>query len=75
MASQMKLTLTLLHEGELLNVLDDLRNQAPAWISLRACQITRQKTSPTAAVQPATNAAIQAECTLEWLTIEQGSNT
>ena len=36
MASQMKLTLTLLHEGELLQVLDDLRNQAPAWISLRA---------------------------------------
>ena len=75
MASQMKLTLTLLHEGELLNVLDDLRNQAPAWISLRTCQITHQKTSPAVAVQPATNAAIQAECTLEWLTIKQGSNT
>ncbi len=75
MASQMKLTLTLLHEGELLQVLDDLRNQAPAWISLRACQITRQKMSPVAAVQPTANAAIQAECTLEWLTIKPGSST
>jgi hypothetical protein len=74
MASQMKLNLSLLHEGELIDVLDELRNQAPAWVSLRACQITRHPAQSVSGEKSSANATIDAECTLEWLTIKSSSS-
>ncbi|MCK9989773.1 MAG: hypothetical protein RugAbin2_00787 [Rugosibacter sp.] len=74
MASQMRLSLSLLHEGELINVLDELHNQAPAWVSLRSCQITRHPMQPEPGAKSSANATIDAECTLEWLTIKSSSN-
>lgn len=79
MASQMKLSLALLHEGELINVLDAIHRQAPAWVSLRACQISRHQLLPEPGSKPneprSTNATIKAECTLEWVTMKQGGST
>ncbi len=62
MASQMRLHMRLLHEGDLLNVLNDLRAMAPALIQVRACKIGHS-----------TDAQLAAECTLEWITFKEAA--
>jgi hypothetical protein len=62
MASQMRLRMRLLHEGDLLNVLDDLRATAPALIQVRGCKIDHSDSTQ-----------LKAECTLEWITVKEGA--
>lgn len=62
MASQMRLRMRLLHEGDLLNVLADLRATAPALIQVRECKIDHSA-----------DAQLNAECTLEWITFKEAA--
>lgn len=68
-ASDMHLRLTLLHEGDLLGFIDDLRANAPALIQVRRCAISRPAESPT---EHAT-ARLAADCTLEWITLSEAA--
>lgn len=69
MASQMKLQLQLLHEGELLAVLGDLRDAVQAMIQVRSCVVERNSAG---SGERARNAQIRADCTLEWITLREG---
>ena len=69
MASQMKLQLHLLHEGELLGFLAELRKSVEAMIQVRSCVIERL---PPSKVDRSTNAQLRADCTLEWITLREG---
>lgn len=63
-ASQMQLRLPLLHEGDLLGFIADLRANAPAWIQVRRCAIERSPNIPADRAA----ARLAADCTLEWIT-------
>lgn len=65
-ASSMKLTMSLLHEGDLLTFLDDLRATGNAYHSVQRCAMTRS-----GAVGAPTSLAprVQAECTVDLVTI------
>lgn len=69
MASRMQLQVHLLHEGELLVLLQDIRNAVQALIQVRSCSIDR--IAPGAATR-GSNAQLKAECTLEWITLKEG---
>ena len=69
MASQMRLQIQVLHEGELLAFLADLRNTVQALLQVRSCAIERIAPSGT---QRANNAQLKAECKLEWITLREG---
>jgi hypothetical protein len=64
--SQMNLSLGLLHEGELLRLLDDLSQQPDALVQARHCRLTRQ-----GSMDSNESAALKAECELDWLSISQ----
>lgn len=68
MSSPMRLQAHLLHEGELLALLDDIRNSVQALIQVRSCSMER--------ITPATasrtsSAQLKAECALEWITLKE----
>jgi hypothetical protein len=64
--SPMGLRLPLLHEGDLLGLLAQLQERAPALVQPRSCQIDRQVlASDRLGIQP----NLQAVCTLHWITI------
>jgi len=67
--SAMKLELALLHEGDLLTFLDDLRNAGNAYVSVRRCNVTRSggATSPTAT--PTLTPRLRAECQVDLITV------
>lgn len=67
-ASRMKLSLGLLHEGELLRLLDDLARRPDAILHPRNCQLQRN-----ASPQPNEHAALRAECELDWITVTPSS--
>jgi len=69
MASQMRLQIQVLHEGELLAFLADLRNTVQALLQVRSCAIERIALNGT---QRANNAQLKAECKLEWITLREG---
>lgn len=69
MASQMRLTMQLLHEGDLLGFLDDLHTAAPALIQVRTCAIERVTRNP---AERAASTQLTAECVLEWITLKEG---
>jgi len=69
MASQMKLQLQILHEGELLAFLAELRESVQALIQVRSCALERIPASNT---DRGRNAQIKADCTLEWITLKEG---
>ena len=69
MASQMKLQMQLLHEGELLAFLAELRESVQALIQVRSCTIERVPASNT---ERGRNAQLKADCTLEWITLKEG---
>lgn len=64
MASTVRLHGGLLHEGDLVGLLDDLRHQVPAHTLLRGCQILR---APAGGAQ-----ALRIECELDWITLQGG---
>jgi len=64
--SPMGLRLPLLHEGDLLGLLAELKARAPAVVQPRTCQVERQAlATDRLGVQP----TLQAVCTLQWITI------
>lgn len=68
MSSQMRMRVHLLHEGELLTLLADLRNAVRALVQVRAC--TLERLAPDNADR-GSNAQLAAECTLEWITLKE----
>lgn len=68
MASSMRLQLNLLHEGELLAFLTELRNSVQALIQIRSCTLERLPPSRT---DRGIGAQIKAECNLEWITLKE----
>ena len=73
MASQMRLQIHLLHEGELLGFLADLRSDlrgaVEAVVLVRSCAIERLESS---AADRGSKAQLKAECILEWITLKEG---
>jgi len=69
MASQMRLQAELLHEGELLAFLADIRNSVNALVQVRSCSMERISA---AAPSRVSTAQIKADCTLEWITLKEG---
>lgn len=65
-ASRMKLQMRLLHEEDLTRLLDDLRQQAPALIQVKRCDMSRLPTSGGDVLQ---QGLLQADCLLDWLTL------
>jgi hypothetical protein len=68
MASTMKLRLQLLHEDDLLGLLDDLRKAVHARLLVRDCTIERQSVAP---AESGLAAQLRAECTIDWLTLRE----
>lgn len=65
-ASNMKVDVALLHEGDLLAFLRDLRDSGNAFYSVKRCQITRTGTAATgASIVP----RLRAECDIDLITI------
>ncbi|MFC5300200.1 hypothetical protein [Azospira restricta] len=64
-SSAMRLQMKLLHEGDLLGFIDDLRAQAQATVRVRSCTVRR---SDRPAATPDDAAGLDADCTLEWIT-------
>ena len=64
--SAMRLQMKLLHEGDLLNFINDLRAKAKAYVRVRGCNVTR---IPRAGHVEGDFALLNAECELEWITI------
>lgn len=65
-SSTMRLRMKLLHEGDLINFVNDLKIQAKAQIRVRSCNVSRvSRTNMTEGEV----ALLIAECELEWLTI------
>ncbi len=73
MSSQMRLQIHLLHEGELLAFISDLRadlrNTLQALVLVRSCAIERLAPGST---DRGSKAQLKAECTLEWITLKEG---
>lgn len=65
-ASTMKVDIALLHEGDLLTFLRDLRDSGNAFYSVKRCQIVRTGTAATgASIVP----RLRAECEIDLITI------
>jgi hypothetical protein len=65
-ASTMKVELALLHEGDLLNFLDDLRQSGNAYYAIKHCSIARTGLAPAVAgLAP----RLRAECEIDLITI------
>lgn len=69
-ASPMKLQLQLLHEEDLTRLLDDLRQRAKALIQVKRCAISRL---PRNDAENGTQALLQAECQIDWITLREVS--
>ncbi|WP_313950799.1 hypothetical protein [Accumulibacter sp.] len=66
-ASTMKLRLKLLHEEDLIRLLDDLRQQAKALIRVNGCQVERLPA--TGDERSSGRAHLLADCEIDWLTL------
>lgn len=71
-ASAMQLQLGLLHEEDLLRVLDDLRRQARALVLLRHCKLGRLHEADDEPNRPL-GAQLQADCRIDWVTLRERS--
>jgi hypothetical protein len=65
-SSAMKLQMKLLHEGDLLNFINDVRRQAKAYVRVRSCTVTRTTRTGSSAGE---TALLNADCQLDWITI------
>jgi len=64
--STVKLSFSLLHEEDLFNTLNDLRERNRGFSLLRECTLTRTEKNPSPLVSP----RLKAECTLLWLLLK-----
>jgi hypothetical protein len=69
LASPMKLDMPLLHEGDLLGLLDDLAARTEALVSVRSCRIDRLALNRGA--QETAN--LKASCEIDWITLQEGT--
>ena len=67
-ASTMKVQLKLLHEEDLMRLIDDLRQQARALIQVKSCSVSRL---PRGSADGGTNAQLQADCQIDWVTVHE----
>lgn len=67
LVSPMRLEMPLLHENDLLGLLDDLQAQVQALVSVRSCRIERQPVDPSR--QNAAN--LRALCDIDWITLQE----
>lgn len=67
LVSPMKLEIPMLHENDLLGLLDDLRTQVQALVSVRSCKIERIAADPNR--QNAAN--LKATCEIDWITLQE----
>lgn len=65
-SSAMRLQMKLLHEMDLLNFINDLRQHAKAYVRVRACTVSRV---PRTIGTGGDGSQLTAECELEWITI------
>lgn len=65
MASQMRMQVQFLHEGELLSLIDEIRSTVKAFIQVRSCIVERIKPETVDRNNPV---QLSADCTLEWIT-------
>lgn len=68
-SSTMKVELALLHEGDLLNFLADLRNAGNAYVSTRECVIARSGPTSPPPGAPTLVPRLRAECQIDLITI------
>lgn len=66
--SKMKLQMGLLHEGDLLNFLDDLKHKG--FYTVQECKVKRAGSEPESAHLP-----LAAECVIYWLTLGERAGT
>ncbi len=64
-ASGMRLQMRLLHEGDLLALLNDLQHGVSAFVRPNRCTIERLP----AAAAATSNAQLKADCSLDWITV------
>jgi hypothetical protein len=69
-SSRMRLKFDLLHEGDLFNFLDDLRNGVRAYVRPERCSIERKAGNPGGDRQTA--AQLKAECAVDLITVKIG---
>ncbi len=69
--SVMKLELSMLHEGDLIALIQSLANQQSTPFMLRQCEIIRQNTKISNVLIP----NMRANCELDWLTIHEPATT
>lgn len=65
LASPMKLEMPLLHENDLLGLLDDLSARSQALVSVRRCRIDRLPASRTV--------RLKASCEIDWITLQEAT--
>lgn len=69
MSSPMQLQILLLHEGELLTFIGELRSAVQALVKVRSCTVER--IAPGSAGR-GNLAQLKADCALEWITLREG---
>lgn len=67
--STMRLELALLHEGDLLGFLDDLRDAGNAYVSVRRCAITRSGSGASPTGASVLTPRLRAECQIDLITV------
>lgn len=70
--SSMKLELALLHEGDLLGFLEDLRDAGNAFVSVRRCSVTRSSTGGQPPGGITLTPRLRAECLIDLITVLDG---
>jgi len=74
--STMKLELALLHEGDLIGFLDDLRDAGNAYVSVRRCSVIRSGAGGQAAGATTLIPRLRAECLIDLITVlDAGAKT
>ncbi len=68
MVSRMKLEMSLLHEGDLLGFLNDLKAAGNAFVSVRGCDVARTEKG---AVGRQISPKLRASCTIDFITLSQ----
>lgn len=64
--SRMKLEMLLLHEGDLLDFLDDLKGEGRAHVNVKRCTVTRTVPATTTSLQP----RLRAECVVDLISVK-----
>ncbi len=70
-ASAMKVQLKLLHEEDLIRLINDLRQQARALIQVKSCNVSRL---PRGGAESGSHAQLQADCQIDWVTLREAAS-